>query len=144
MVNHVKITALALSAFLSACAAPTTKAPVSLYEEIGGQATIEAITDNFINEVSFNETIFQYFEKTNITRFREKFIEHLCVDTGGPCTYTGDTMLKVHQGQNITEADFNTTVDLLVSAMEKAGLSYPQQNRVLQILAPMRKEMLYK
>ncbi|TYL49414.1 group 1 truncated hemoglobin [Marinomonas sp. IMCC 4694] len=111
---------------------------------MGGAGVVEAVTDNFIKEISFNETIYRYFEKSNITRFREKFIEHLCVSTGGPCHYTGDTMLRVHQGQNISEADFNTTVDLLVSAMEDAGLSYPQQNKVLNVLAPMRDEMLYK
>jgi hemoglobin len=143
MVNLLKASFLALSIFLVACATPG-KAPQSLYDEIGGQPTIEAITDNFINEISFNETIYRYFEKTNITRFREKFIEHLCVNTGGPCTYTGDTMLRVHQGQNINETDFNLTVDLLVNAMKKAGLTYPQQNQVLKVLAPMRGEMLYK
>ncbi|MEP7729383.1 group I truncated hemoglobin [Marinomonas primoryensis] len=143
MVTLIKTSLFTLCFFLVACAAPS-KAPKSLYEEIGGQATIEAITNNFIKEVSFNETIYRYFEKTNIKRFREKFNEHLCVSTGGPCTYTGDTMLKVHQGQKINETDFNTTVDLLVSAMAKAGLTYPQQNRVLKVLAPMRDDMLYK
>jgi hemoglobin len=143
MVNHLKTALLMMSVLLVACATPT-KTPISLYDEIGGQPTIEAITDNFIDEISFNKDIYRYFEKTNITRFREKFIEHLCVDTGGPCTYTGDTMLKVHQGQKITETDFNLTVDLLVNAMKKAGLTYAQQNRVLKVLAPMRSEMLYK
>lgn len=143
MVNLVKASFIAFSVFLVACAAPS-KAPKSLYDEIGGKPTVEAITDNFIDEISFNKDIYRYFEKTNITRFREKFIEHLCVNTGGPCTYTGDTMLKVHQGQKINETDFNTTVDLLVNAMKKAGLTYPQQNQVLKVLAPMRGEMLYK
>jgi hemoglobin len=143
MVNLIKASFIAFSVFLVACAAPS-KAPQSLYDEIGGKPTVEAITDNFIDEISFNKDIYRYFEKTNITRFREKFIEHLCVNTGGPCTYTGDTMLKVHQGQKINETDFNTTVDLLVNAMKKAGLTYPQQNQVLKVLAPMRGEMLYK
>ncbi|NLQ16930.1 group 1 truncated hemoglobin [Marinomonas sp. M1K-6] len=143
MVNLVKASLLAFSVFLVACAAPS-KAPQSLYDEMGGKPTAEAITDHFINEISFNETIYRYFEKTNITRFREKFIEHICVTTGGPCAYTGDTMLRVHQGQNINEADFNLTVDLLVNAMKKAGLTYPQQNRMLKMLAPMRGDIVYK
>lgn len=143
MVNLVKASFIAFSVFLVACASPS-KPTQSLYDEIGGKPTVEAITDNFIDEISFNKDIYRYFEKTNITRFREKFIEHICVNTGGPCTYTGDTMLRVHQGQNINESDFNLTVDLLVSAMKKAGLTYPQQNQVLKVLAPMRGEMLYK
>ncbi|MGO3739489.1 MAG: group I truncated hemoglobin [Marinomonas foliarum] len=143
MVNLIKASFIAISVFLVACATPN-KAPQSLYDEIGGKPTIEAITNNFIDEISFNKDIYRYFEKTNITRYREKFIEHLCVNTGGPCTYTGDTMLRVHQGQNINETDFNLTVDLLVNAMDRAGLTYPQQNQVLKVLAPMRGEMLYK
>lgn len=139
----IKISVLALTVFLVACAAPS-QANKSLYDEIGGARVIKSIADNFIEEVSFNETVYRYFEKSNITRFREKFIEHLCVSTGGPCTYTGDTMLKVHQGQNISEADFNSTVDLLVIAMEDAGLTYPQQNKVLNVLASMRSDIVYK
>ncbi|RBP78583.1 group 1 truncated hemoglobin [Marinomonas rhizomae] len=143
MVKLVKASFIAFSLFLVACAAPN-KVPQSLYDEIGGMPTVEAITDNLINEISFNETIYRYFKKTNIRRFREKFIEHLCVNTGGPCIYTGDTMLRVHQGQNISETDFNLIVDLLVNAMKKAGLTYTQQNQVLKVLAPMRVEILYK
>jgi hemoglobin len=70
------------------------------------------------DEISFNKDIYRYFEKTNITGLREKRIEHFCVNTGGPCTYTGDTLLEVHQDQKINETDFNTTVGLLVSAIK--------------------------
>lgn len=143
MVSSIKASALIFCLFLVACA-NQNKAPESLYDDVGGQPVMIKITDNFIQEISFNRTIYQYFAKTNIDRFREKFIEYLCVSTGGPCQYTGDTMLKVHQGQKITEADFNTTVDLFVAAMKDAGLTYPQQNRVLEVLAKTRREMLYQ
>jgi hemoglobin len=143
MVSFIRVSVLLCCVFLVACA-NQSKAPESLYDEVGGQPTMVKITDNFIEEISFNRTIYAYFAKTKIDRFREKFIEYLCVSTGGPCQYTGDTMLRSHQGQKITEADFNTTVDLLVAAMKDAGLTYPQQNRVLEVLAKTRREMLYQ
>lgn len=129
-----------LTLLLSSCA---TQAP-SLYEQIGGQAAVEQITDNFIAEIEFNATIFPYFKDSDIDRFRSKFIEHLCVNTGGPCQYSGDSMLDVHKGMHISERDFNLTVDLLINAMSKAHISHRLQNRILARLAPMRKDMLYK
>lgn len=143
MVSLMKSIVFAMSLFLVACASQP-KAPETLYDDIGGQPTVIKITDNFIKEISFNKTIYQYFLKTNITRFREKFTEYLCVETGGPCQYTGDSMLRVHQGMTISEADFNTTVELFINAMKASGLTYPQQNRLLAILAKTRSDMLYK
>lgn len=115
----------------------------SVYQRLGGTPIITQIADNFIEQISYDETIFTYFAESDAQRFRDKFIEHLCVHTGGPCTYTGDDMVRVHQGMNITEADFNRVVQLLVNAMEKAGVPFPLQNEVLAVLAPMRSEIIY-
>jgi len=104
---------------------------------------MEAIVDNFIQEISHNRKMFEYFERSNAVRFREKFIEHLCMLTGGPCLYTGDSMVDVHTGMQITEHDFNLGVDLLINAMTKADVSHPNQNKVLAILAKMRSEIIY-
>ena len=101
---------------------------MTLYEEIGGQKTIEAVTQHFIHEIEFNETVFAYFKESDVDRFREKFIEHMCLAANGPCQYTGDTMLDVHKGMKITESDFNLTVDLLINAMTRAG-NRPASNR---------------
>lgn len=116
--------------------------PPSLYEELGGHVGVEKIADNFIDEISFNKIIFEYFKDTNIDRFRKKFIEHICVHSGGPCIYSGDSMHDVHAGMAITEHDFTLTVELLINAMNAADIAYPLQNRLLKQLAPMRKDML--
>ncbi|WP_334313234.1 globin domain-containing protein [Psychrosphaera algicola] len=52
-------------------------------------------------------------------------------------------MQQVHEGMNITETDFNTTVDLLISAMTKADVPHRIQNQLLQRLAKLRHEILY-
>lgn len=117
--------------------------PTTLYDQLGGQEKIELIVDKFIKEIEFDAVIFNHFKDSDVTRFREKLIEQLCVETGGNCQYTGDSMEKVHTGMNINEADFNRTVDLLINAMTKADISYPLQNRVLAKLAPMRAD-IYK
>ncbi|MDO6720733.1 group 1 truncated hemoglobin [Psychrosphaera sp. 1_MG-2023] len=128
-----------LTAALTACV--TTN--VTLYQQLGGDKKIELIVDNFIEEIQFNKKIFQYFTESDVDRFREKLIEHICVIADGNCQYTGDTMQQVHEGMNITETDFNTTVDLLISAMTKADVPHRIQNQLLQRLAKLRHEILY-
>lgn len=116
----------------------------SLYDELGGMPAIEKITDNFIEEISFDQHIMQHFKDSDIDRFRSKLIEQLCVESGGPCEYTGDSMVEVHTGMNISEAEFNRTVDLLINAMNKAGIPHTAQNKLLARLAPMRGDMIYR
>jgi hemoglobin len=116
----------------------------NLYQEIGGRDKIAEITNNLIQEISFNPHIMKYFENTNVERFREKLNEHLCVVADGPCKYTGDSMLQVHTGMNINENHFNVMVDLLISAMTTANVAHSTQNKILARLVPMRKDMIYR
>ncbi|WP_100657476.1 group I truncated hemoglobin [Alteromonas flava] len=137
MVKLFLISALCL--LTVACASRSS----SVYEQLGGAEKVTEIVENFVVEIEQDPTILAYFEGANIDRFIEKLSEQICQRTGGPCEYTGDSMEKVHGGMNITEADFNRTVDLLINAMNKAQIPHPLQNEVLAVLAPTRKEMLY-
>ena len=128
--------------FLNLVACATT-ADDSLYRQLGGQVKVEEVVDNFIREIEFDAVVIEYFKHTDIGRFREKLVEHLCQLTGGSCDYTGDTMTQIHGGMDISEADFNRVVDLLINAMSKADIPHPLQNKVLAILAKTRKDILY-
>ena len=116
----------------------------SLFLALGGVQGIEAIVDTFIYEISESETVIHHFEDTNLNRFRAKQIEHICVLAGGPCRYTGDEMIEVHQGMNITEAGFNTMTNTLIRALDQHGISVGDRNRLLAIIAPMRGEVIYR
>ncbi len=137
-----RITFAAMWLVLASCSNPTPKS--TLYTQIGGQQTVDLIVENFIREIEYDPVIIEYFIESDIGRFREKLSEHLCFHTGGPCQYTGDTMKQVHQGMQISETDFNRTVDLLINAMTKAGVNHRHQNKILAIFAPMRSDMIYQ
>ena len=130
-----------MTILLMACATHPTQ---TLYSQIGGQVGVEKITDAFIDEIQYDQHTLSFFLETDIDRFREKFIEHLCVHLGGPCTYTGDDMLSVHKGMNIKEADFNRVVELLTNAMTKVNIPHRIQNQILAKFAPMRKDIVYR
>ena len=139
---RIHITALLL-VLLWGCQSVATP-PSSLYDELGGMPVIEKIADNYLNEISFDQHIIQYFKDTDIDRLREKLIEQICNISGGPCEYTGDSMADSHANLHITEADFNRFVDLLVNAMNKAGVAHRTQNKLLARLAPMRGDIIYR
>lgn len=141
MKKHLACALLATAMTLSGCQLLNSSS--TLYDDLGGMPVIEKITDNFINEISYDQQIAQHFKDTKIDRFREKLIEQLCNVSDGPCQYSGDSMLDVHQKMNITETEFNRTVDLLVNAMNQAGVPHRVQNRLLARLAPMRPDIIY-
>ncbi|NCP64804.1 MAG: group 1 truncated hemoglobin [Paraglaciecola sp.] len=134
---------LATICFLMALLAGCASTDKSLYDELGGQATVAKIVDNFIHEIEYDQVMFAYFAESDIDRFRSKLNEHLCFLADGPCAYTGDTMAQVHAGMNISEGDFNHGVDLFIAAMDKANVPHPLQNRLLAKMVPTRQDIIY-
>ncbi|MGP5156736.1 group I truncated hemoglobin [Pseudoalteromonas prydzensis] len=124
---------------LSAC---SNMANLTLYQQLDGKAGLERLVDSFINQIGNDEQIIHYFEHANISHFREGFINHLCVLTNGPCEYTRDSMVEIHTGMHITEADFNHVVDLLINAMNEQNIDHTVQNKILAKMAPLRSEII--
>ena len=116
----------------------------SLFDDLGGQPGIDSIVDNFVVDMQHNQAVSPHFEDSNMTRFRDKFSEHLCQLSGGPCNYSGDTMLQIHQGMNINEAQFNKVVELMIDAMDEANVAIGPRNRLLALLAPARPDIIYQ
>lgn len=138
----INVFIIAISCSLLACSHHDTAQDNSLYQDIGGQEGIDNLVNIFVRKISQNESILPYFAKSSVTHFKTGFSIHLCNAIGGPCDYQGDTMVDIHTGMNINEKDFNRVVELLISAMEDADISYPAQNRILNKLAPSRSEII--
>ncbi|PYD05985.1 group 1 truncated hemoglobin [Pseudomonas syringae pv. maculicola] len=116
----------------------------SLYHDLGQRAGIQRIVEGMLLNIAKDERIVEHFKKVNIVRLRDKLVEQLCVEAGGPCRYTGDSMAESHKGQNLTPSDFNALVENLIAAMDTENVPVPVQNRLIARLAPMRGEVLGK
>ncbi|RMO78528.1 group I truncated hemoglobin [Pseudomonas syringae group genomosp. 3] len=116
----------------------------SLYQDLGQRAGIQRIVEGMLLNIAKDERIVERFKKVNIVRLRDKLVEQLCVEAGGPCRYTGDSMAESHKGQNLTPSDFNALVENLIAAMDTENVPVPVQNRLISRLAPMRGEVLGK
>ncbi|PJE41801.1 MAG: group 1 truncated hemoglobin [Pseudomonas sp.] len=132
---------LAMVLTLAACAQQPPKDD-SLYRELGEQAGITRIVEGMLLNIAADPRIVRHFENIDIERLRDKLVEQICVETGGPCTYTGDSMEESHKGQNLTPSDFNALVENLQEAMSAQNVPMPAQNRLLARLAPMRAQVI--
>jgi hemoglobin len=113
-----------------------------LYRDLGEQAGITRIVEGMLLNIARDPRIVRHFENIDIVRLRDKLVEQLCVEAGGPCTYTGDSMEESHTGQHLTPSDFNALVENLQDAMDAEGVPTPAQNRLLARLAPMRAQVI--
>lgn len=133
------ILVLVLALLLAACAS-TPRA--SLYEQFGGQAGVEALVEELLVRILEDERINAGFAETDLVNLNDRLVEQLCVELGGPCTYTGRDMAESHAGLGITEADFNALVEDLQDAMDARGIPFRAQNQLLRRLAPMHRDIV--
>ncbi|WP_248746293.1 group 1 truncated hemoglobin [Pseudomonas sp. MWU12-2037] len=126
---------------LAGCAQPPPKDD-SLYRDLGERAGINRIVEGMLLNIAHDPRIVERFRKIDIQRLRDKLVEQFCVEAGGPCVYTGDTMAESHKGQNVSRSDFNALVEDLIAAMDTQGIPVPVQNRLIARLAPMRGEVI--
>lgn len=129
-----------LGIVMIACAAcqSTPDADDSLYAQFGERAGLSQLTETLLLRIAGDSRISADFRRVDINRLHRMLTDYLCVTIDGPCTYTGDTMVNVHRGQDISSADFNALVEDLVRSMEERSIPTGAQNQLLARLAPLR------
>ncbi len=130
-----------LLVLLTACAQQPARDD-SLYRELGEREGITRIVEGMLLNIAKDPRIVEHFTDVDIERLRDKLVEQFCVEAGGPCTYTGDSMEESHKGQNLTRSDFNALVENLQDAMAAEGVPQRAQNRLLARLAAMRGQVI--
>src|SRR5262245_45122194 len=100
-----------------------------------GRDGIGRIVDDLVDQVRTDPRIEDIFRATDLVRLRRTLKEQVCYILNGGCDYTGRDMKKTHEDQGITIAEFNTLVELLQEAMDREGVAFSAQNRLLAKLA---------
>ncbi|MFT6430921.1 MAG: hemoglobin [Halopseudomonas sp.] len=116
----------------------------SLYLALGGKPGIGRIVEGLLINIANDDRIVDHFVDADIDRLYQKLVEQICLESGGPCEYTGDSMEDSHARMEITEADFNALVEGLIVAMDDEQVPVTAQNRLLSRLAVMRGAIIYR
>ena len=123
-------------------AAPAEAPAGSLYARLGGTPKVTAFVNQTIEHVAADPRMNQSFDKVNLQHVKDMLLEQICSLTGGGCTYTGDTMREVHAGHHISNAEFFGLVEELRSAMRAQAVPLAARNELLEILAPMKRDVV--
>jgi hemoglobin len=90
---------------------------LSLYEQLGGMANIEAVVENFYGRILADELLQPIFATIDMDHLRRHQTRFLSFALGGPNQYTGRNMRRAHEGLGITEGQFNAVAGHLVDSL---------------------------
>lgn len=141
MTSTVRCAVLALGMW--ACAA-WAQAPAddALFRAFGGQAGLARLMDDFMVRLLADRRMHPFFKDVNQQQVKDQLAVQVCELTGGPCKLKGPGMRRVHDGIDISRADFNALVEVLQQSMDAQGIAFTDQNRLLAKLAPMHREIV--
>lgn len=130
---------------------PTAPNPAPAFPELrpvldqfGGKEGLTALMETFMAGLVADPRTQPFFANADQERVKRQLTEQFCVILGGDCTYSGRDMRSSHAGQNIDRSHFNALVEILQVAMDKHGVPFRAQNKLLAKLAPMHREVVTK
>lgn len=129
-------------ALLGACASPTP--PASLFDRLGGLPAITAVADKTVERSASDPRTRRSFEGVKLAGVKKGLTTQICEATGGPCKYEGDSMAQVHKGLDITAAEFDALVEQLVDTLNQFKVPAREKNELLQLLGPMKSDIVTK
>ena len=116
----------------------------SLFDDLGGEPNLTRIVDGMVARSLADPRIKDIFDNTNTDRLRRHLKGLFCEVSGGPCRYTGQTMVGSHAHLGLRMRDMNAVVEHLRDSMEESGVPFRAQNRLLALLAPLHRDIVTK
>ena len=126
----------------NAGAAPRQDA--SVFKGFHGQAGIQRVSDSLVDRAAADPRIAEIFRNQDLVRLKRTLAEQFCYLLDGPCAYSGRDMKTAHKDLGVQDADFNALVEDLQWAMNREGVTFRAQNKLLAKLAPMRRDVVQR
>jgi len=111
----------------------------SVFRAFNGKPGIDRVVATTIAASVADPRISDIFEAADLERLQRTLSEQFCYLLGGGCAYTGRDMKTAHKDMGLRNSDFNALVEHLQDAMDKEGVSFRAQNKLLAKLAPMQR-----
>jgi hemoglobin len=139
--------------FLLAVQAPSVqgqeqgaKAP-TLYQRLGGFDKLAAVFDDVAPRLAGDPQLGRFFSghstDSNL-RQRQRLLELLCQETGGPCAYTGRALKTAHTGLGIGSADWSAFLKHLTATLDHLQLGQQEKAELLALVERYRSDIVEK
>jgi hemoglobin len=124
--------------------APADPSLLPVYKQFGEKPGLVTLMDDLMVNLVADPRTRPFFASADQKHIKAELVDQFCVILGGPCEYTGKSMGESHKKLPIDEASFNALVEDLQLAMDKNHIPFRAQNKLLQKLAPMHREIVNK
>lgn len=109
------------------------------FDAFNAKAGIGRIVEDVVGNLETDARTKDIFRAADHLRLRRTIKEQLCYILNDPCDYSGRTMKASHKDQGLQRADFMIMVDMLTDAMDREGVPFWAQKKLLAKLAPMHR-----
>lgn len=121
--------------------------PPSLYQRLGGYDALAAIFDDVGPRLASDPQFAPFFSghaTDSDLRQRQRAIELLCQDSGGPCFYTGRPLKKAHGGLAITEAHWGAFLKHLTATLDHLKVAAKNKDEVVALVGRYKADIVEK
>jgi hemoglobin len=126
--------------------AASEKAPAAssqkLFERLGGQEGIEAVVDALLVNIGADTRLKQYFNNLDQVRFKTNNVAFLCEKTGGPCSYTGGEIKRVHKSLQVTSEDFDAMMEDMSKTLDEKGVAEANKKELMDIMTSFKGDIV--
>ena len=124
--------------------APADPTLLPVFKQFGEKPGLIALMEDFMVLLVDDPRTRPFFADADQLHVKQELVDQFCVILGGPCKYDGKGMKEAHEKLVINEAQFNALVEDLQKAMDKHEIPFRAQNKLLEKLAPMHREIINK
>lgn len=114
----------------------------SLYDQIGGQAAMDAAVELFYVKVLADPRVNFFFEDISMVKQKRRQKEFLSAALGSPVPYTGRDMRRAHEDLNLNETHFNAIAEHLLATLTELKVPEPQLTQIMTIVASTKDAVL--
>jgi hemoglobin len=114
----------------------------SLYERLGGEASVDKAVDIFYRKVLSDDLISGFFSSVDMDKQAAKQKAFLTMVFGGPNNYTGKDMREGHKGMGLEEKHFDAVVGHLAGTLTELGVGDADIQEVAGIAMSVKDDVL--
>jgi hemoglobin len=117
----------------------------TLYEQLGGEAAVNAAVEIFYRKVLLDDRISAFFDDVDMDRQIAKQKAFLSMAFGGPAAYTGKDMRSAHArlvSKGLNDSHVDAVIENLGATLRELGVAEPLIAHVARIANSVRGEVL--
>ena len=119
----------------------------SLFERIGGSEVIGKVFDEVGGRMAADPLLAKFFQGQSqeaLMAQRQRAIEFLCHEMGGPCAYTGRPLKTAHGGLGITEDQWKAFLGHLTATLDHQKIGEKEKREVLTLVKRFKSDVVEK